>query len=116
MRRGPPLEPVDGDVTEILLRSSTICGFLNPGSALASPLHDQGLDPMKSTTHAPETAGMAAVARVRVQQLQVPQMQTPQIQTLGYGWHSVTSPCDTQNFGMAITNKRPPRRLGMRST
>jgi len=66
---------------------------------------------MKSTTHAPETAGMAAVARVRVQQIQV-----PQIQALGYGWHSVTSPCDTQNFGMAITNKRPPRRLGMRST
>jgi hypothetical protein len=53
---------------------------------------------------APETAGVAAVARMRVQQ------------SLGYGWHPVADPCAISNFDMANTTKRPPRRLGLRST
>jgi len=59
---------------------------------------------MNSTMLAQETAGVAAVARIDMR-----------LQTLGYGWHQVTNPCAIPNFDMAST-KRPPRRLGMRST
>ncbi|MCU1389431.1 MAG: hypothetical protein JWL72_2769 [Ilumatobacteraceae bacterium] len=64
--------------------------------------------------YAPNAAGHAAAARVRVH-AGVAQL------TLGYGWQSVMSPCDdsvsTNVAFMAITgNKRQPRRLGQRST
>ena len=63
-------------------------------------------------THAHNTAGHGAVAaRVRVQATQV----------LGSGWPTVTSSCAKDSNAdlsfMANTGtKRPPRRLGMRST
>ena len=66
-------------------------------------------------TLAHHTAGATAVAaRVRVQA-------THGIQGLGYGWPTVTSPCAKESNAdfsfMANTgNKRPPRRLGSRST
>ena len=67
------------------------------------------------STHAHHTAGASAVAaRVRVQA-------TNGTQGLGYGWPTVASPCATASIAdfsfMATTgNKRPPRRLGTRST
>lgn len=66
-------------------------------------------------SHAHNTAGHVAVAaRVRVQA-------THGTRGLGYGWPTVTSPCtkgSNSDFSfMANTGtKRPPRRLGMRST
>jgi hypothetical protein len=61
-------------------------------------------------THAHITAGAtAADARVRVQAIGN--------QDLGFGWPSVTSTCEKASFLMARTgNKRPPRRLGQRTT
>ena len=62
--------------------------------------------------HAHITAGhSAADARVRVQA-------GNGIQVLGYGWPSVTSPCEQTSVSFMATtgNKRPPRRLGQRTT
>ena len=65
--------------------------------------------------HAQNTAGTAAVAsRTRVHS-GVAQL------TLGYGWPTVSSPCDDSVSEdpafMAINeNKRRPRRLGQRTT
>ena len=66
-------------------------------------------------TLAHNSAGATAVAaRVRVQA-------SHGTQGLGYGWPTVTSPCTKASIAdfsfMANTgNKRPPRRLGLRST
>ena len=66
-------------------------------------------------THAHNTAGVSAVAaRVRVQA-------THGTQGLGYGWPTVTSPCAKESnadfsFMANTCTKRPPRRLGLRST
>ena len=57
-----------------------------------------------ASMHAQHTAGMAAVAR------------SCGMQELGYGWHVMASPCDFNDVAFTITNKRPARRLGKRST
>jgi hypothetical protein len=83
---------------------------------------------MGCTTLAHNTAGTAAVARVSGHpgSVQHTSVQHALVQGLGYGWPTVTSPCNDPAFKdsssnemafMAITgNKRQPRRLGQRST
>ena len=66
-------------------------------------------------TYAHNTAGLSAVAaRVRVQAA------ARGIQGLGFGWSSVVAPGAMSHADlsfMATTgNKRPPRRLGQRTT